>query len=467
MYGRILIVDGRATGRITLKVRLAAACYDPVTARTGAEAMASLARSGPMPVLIGGPPGDMDQATLCAQIVAAWPGAPVMMVVPPDSRVAALRAGAAALFDPQIDEINLLARMRGLMRDNAGGGTVAIPATGLAEAQAPFDPRPETARSVLLIAGDAGAAMSWRHALSGRLSAQLRIADAERALTEAAIGVVPDLYVMACDIAQPGDGLRLLSELRSRRPSRDAAFAVVLAPERMDMMPVALDLGAGDVLSADFAALGEAEEAALRLDLLIRRKQIADSNRNAAEQERALARLDPLTGLPNRRFALPGLTEICTHALATGRPCAVVAIDIDRFKAVNDRYGHATGDAVLAAAARRMQEAMPTSGFIARMGGEEFLAVLPEADDRHAAEIAEGLRAAVSSAPICAPSLPDHGGAGLRITISAGVASLGRVMQGSAADHAAALLEQADAALLCAKRAGRDRLMVSRADAAA
>lgn len=465
MYGRILIVDGSATGRITLKVRLAAACYDPVTARTGAEAMASLARSGPMPVLIGGAPGDMDQAALCAQIVAAWPGTPVMMVVPPDRRVAALRAGAAALFDPQIDEINLLARMRGLMRDNAGGGGVV--ATGLAEAQAPFESGPAAARSVLLIAGDAGVAMSWRHALSGRLPAQLRIADADRALTEAAIGVVPDLYVMACDIAQPGDGLRLLSELRSRRPSRHAAFAVVLAPERMDMMPVALDLGAGDVLSADFAALGAAEEAGLRLDLLIRRKQIADSNRNAAEQERTLARIDPLTGLPNRRFALPGLTEICTHAIATGRPCAVLAIDIDRFKGVNDRYGHATGDAVLAAAARRMQEAMPVSGFIARMGGEEFLAVLPDADDRDAVEIAERLRAAVSSAPICPPSLPDHCGDGLRVTISAGIASLGRVTHGSAADHAAILLEQADAALLCAKRGGRDRLMVSRADAAA
>ena len=467
MSGQILIVDGSATGRITLKVRLAAACYDPVTARTGDEAMEALARWGPMPVLIGGQPGDMDAIALCTQLVAGWPGLQVVMMVPPERRVAALRAGAAAIFDTQMDEMNLLARMRGLMRDHFGGATTLA---GMAEAPAAFDPGPAgtgESSTVLLIAEDAGAAMSWRHALSGRLDAQLRIADPERALAEAAIGLVPDLYLVAGDIAQPGDGLRLLSELRSRHVSRHAAFAVVLGAGRLDMMSVALDLGAGDVLPDSFAAAA-AEETALRLDALIRRKQAADRSRAAAERDRCLARTDPLTGLPNRRFALPRLTEICTRALASGGTCAVIAIDIDRFKAVNDRHGHATGDAVLAAVAERMRSVMPASGFIARMGGEEFLAVLPDADDDVAAGWAAALRAAVSSDPIGQPVAAGRPlSAALRITISAGIASLDCHAGGTGAERAAELLEQADAALLHAKRSGRDRLIVSGIGAAA
>ena len=99
MSGQILVVDGTATHRITLKVRLAAACYDPLTARTGAEALAILARARPTLVLIGGEPGDMGAVDLCGRIAAGWPGVPVLMIVPQADRIAALKAGAAAVLD--------------------------------------------------------------------------------------------------------------------------------------------------------------------------------------------------------------------------------------------------------------------------------------------------------------------------------------------------------------------------------
>ena len=469
MTRQILIVDGSATNRITLKVRLAAASYDPLTARTGAETMALLGAVGPIPVLIGGEPGDIDAVALCARLVAVWPGIQVLMIVPPEQRVAALSAGAAAIFDRQMDEMNLFARLRGLMRDRHGG---ALMPSGMAEAQASFDLGPMAAPpawTIQLIAEDPATAISWRHALARRLPAQIRIADADRVLADAAMGQVPDLYLIAGDIAQPGDGLRLLSELRSRNPSCHAALAVVLHEDRLDMMSVALDLGAGDVLPATLTCPAAAEETALRLGALIRRKQAADASRSAAERERNLARTDALTGLPNRRFALPRLTDLCARALASDGRCAVVAIDIDRFKAVNDRYGHAVGDAVLAEVASRMHGVLGEAGFVARIGGEEFLAVLPGVGDVRAAALAESLRAAVSGAairlearPLCGP--PPHC---LTITISAGVASLHADSSANPAEAAAALLDQADHALLSAKRGGRDRLIVSGLHAAA
>lgn len=467
MSGQILVIDGTATNRITLKVRLAAACYDALTARTAAEAVAILQRCRPSLVLIGGPVPDGDRITLCAQIAAGWPGLPVVMSVAQDERVAALRAGAAAVLDTPLDEMNLFARIRGLMRDL--GAEPAALAPGMAEAQAEFDlggaMGPDAQReppSIVVIAEDAVAGMAWRHALASRIEAQLRISDPERALAEAAVGAVPDLYLIAADIAQPGDGLRLLSELRSRRHSRDSAFAIMLAPGRQDMMSVALDLGAGDVLPTQAVTAAIADEAGLRLATLVRRKLGADARRAAAESERRLARLDALTGLPNRRYALPRLNALCAGGGA-GRRCAVVAVDIDRFKVVNDGYGHAVGDAVLVAVAERLQGVVPAPGYMARMGGEEFLAVLPDTDESGAARIAERMRAAVSGEPIRLSGR--DAGLALRITISAGVASLPYGVAGAAA--VAAMLEQADDALMRAKRAGRDRLIVSGLEAAA
>ena len=460
MSGQILVVDGAATNRITLKVRLAAACYDPLTARTGAEALSILARSRPLLVLIGGPTADMSAIELCALCVATAPAVPVLIVAPHQDRVAALSAGAAAVLDSPMDEMNLFARIRGLMRDQGGAPAHAV--SGFAETQESFDlgmPDPGVSvPSLLLIADDAATALAWRRALTPRLAADLRIADPERALAENALGQVPDLYMIAADIAQQGDGLRLLSELRSRRGSRDAAFAVVLSAGRQDMMSVALDLGAGDVLPATLTARDVADEAALRLSALIRRKRSADGQRAAAERERSLARIDPLTGLPNRRFALPRLTELCTGGRGPDRPCAVVAIDIDRFKMVNDQYGHAAGDAVLAAVARRLSATVPAPGFIARIGGEEFLAVLPDLDETAATALAGRMRAAVSDQPIPLPGR--DAGAALRVTVSAGVASLGSAAGVEPGARAALLLEGADDALLRAKRAGRDRLAV-------
>lgn len=461
MSGQILVVDGSATNRITLKVRLAGACYDPLTCRTGAEALAILSRARPTLVLIGGEPGDMGATQLCSRIAAACPGLPVLMAVPPEDRVAALRAGAAGVLETPTDEMNLFARIRQLMRDQNETAS-RWPTPGLAEDQAEFTFAARAtvpAASVLVVAADASVAVGWRQALAPRLDAQLRVADPERALTEAAVGLAPDLYLIVGNAGLPDDGLRMLSELRSRRSSCTAGFAVVLAPERQHMMSVALDLGAGDVLPATPGDPGFAEEAALRLSALIRRKRSADRHRQAAEHELSLARVDPLTGLVNRRIALPLLAEIC----AAGRSCAVVTLDIDRFKGVNDIHGHAAGDVVLSEVAARLDAIVAAPGFVARMGGEEFLVVLPDGSADEAEAVACDLCHAVSDSAIAL----SPGGTRLRTTVSAGLARRSAGGPGDGRARAAALLARADQALLDAKRSGRNRLIVASLDAAA
>ena len=170
----------------------------------------------------------------------------------------------------------------------------------------------------------------------------------------------------------------------------------------------------------------------------------------AAGEIEALARLalcDPLTGLANRRAFDDALAQEVARAAAAGAPLAVVALDVDHFKRVNDAHGHAAGDAVLAEVAARAHAALRGGDLLARVGGEEFAAILPGASLAQAREAAERIRARIAAAPILAA------GASLAVTASLGCASLSPDDRGGDS-----LLARADARLYEAKAAGRDRV---------
>jgi diguanylate cyclase (GGDEF)-like protein len=177
-----------------------------------------------------------------------------------------------------------------------------------------------------------------------------------------------------------------------------------------------------------------------------------------AERDTALARLaalsvtDPLTGLANRR----GFEAKAHAAIATcrrqGQPLALLAFDLDRFKRINDGWGHAAGDVVLAGAARAMAGQLRAGDVLGRLGGEEFAALLPATTPEEAAGLAERLRLAVRA------EVPHPEGGGALTTVSIGVAALG---PGEAAESLAAALAASDAALYAAKEKGRDRVEVA------
>ncbi|ACL63509.1 diguanylate cyclase [Anaeromyxobacter dehalogenans 2CP-1] len=160
-----------------------------------------------------------------------------------------------------------------------------------------------------------------------------------------------------------------------------------------------------------------------------------------------LALRDPLTGLPNRRAFEESLRREVARARRGGDRLAVAVLDVDRFKDVNDRHGHAAGDVALAEVARRASAALRAGDLLARIGGEELAAILPGADVAAAAEVAERVRRAVGTEPVQA------GGQAIRVTVSLGCAEL-------APDDAdgADLFARADGHLYRAKHAGRDRV---------
>ena len=168
------------------------------------------------------------------------------------------------------------------------------------------------------------------------------------------------------------------------------------------------------------------------------------------EQVRLEARRDPLTRLGNRREVDDRWPALLASCRASGKPLAVAMLDLDRFKQINDRFGHAIGDDVLVAMARLLRENTRSGDIGARVGGEEFLLVLPETDGERALETCERLRQCVAAYPWS--TLAD----GLSVTLSIGLAC-------APPYDAEELTARADAALYAAKIQGRNRVAVSAA----
>ncbi len=460
MAGKILIVDDVATNRIVLKVKLASAYYDTLQAATGTEALALAQSERPDLILL-----DLDLPDLCGIEVCnrlkADPRTsdiPVVMITgiqAAEQRLAALRAGAEEMFWKPYDENVLLARLRGLLRaretqDQLGLRDMTRRDLGFAEPVQPFS----GPGLIGLVAGRIDTALQWKRQLQPHMTDRVLVLDRDAALSELTAADMPDVFLVAADLQSRGDGLRFMSELRSHSGTRHAAICLAMSHAMRDLAATALDLGAADLI--DPAA--DPAEIALRLQKQMGHKRRADALRTTVADGLRLAMIDPLTSLHNRRYGLPHLGRIAERAAQSGRQFAVLLIDIDRFKMVNDTWGHAAGDAVLTEVARRLKTDLRAVDLVARIGGEEFLAVLPDCGIEAARGTAERLRRTISDQPVGLP-----GGLTIAVTISLGLA-----MGGGLADIAPdpeAILARADHALLAAKSDGRNQVTVHRSAA--
>ncbi|GGO03688.1 GGDEF domain-containing protein [Micromonospora parathelypteridis] len=181
---------------------------------------------------------------------------------------------------------------------------------------------------------------------------------------------------------------------------------------------------------------------------------VAVDNVRVHEEAQRLSLTDPLTGLWNYRYLRESIRREVERASRFGRMLSVLALDLDRFKDVNDTYGHAAGDTVLAEFARRVRGEIREVDLAFRQGGEEFVLLLPETDARGAAIVAERLGAAVRDTPIAVEAYAGP----VVVTVSVGIAVY--PYHGSTGRE---VLEAADDALYAAKAAGRDTYRVAEA----
>lgn len=452
MAGRILIADNVPTNRIILKVKLAAAFYDVSQASTGSETLKLARETDPNLIILDLNLGDMSGLEACAALKADPTTAHIPIAIITNScdseaKIAALKAGADEFLTKPLDELTLTARVRALMRASATTEELrrrneTAQTLGFAEAAQVF----ETPGRITLIGHDIEEAMSWRAGLKGMIHDTIVIERAERLLERIYKGDTADVYVIS---ARPGsEGLRLISDLRAREATRHAGIVVVHNQQDRREALMALDLGANDLIPRG----ADPEELVLRLRTQMRRKRESDLLRQAVDEGLRLASRDSLTGLFNRRYAFPHLEKIAQESSRSGLHFALMLVDLDRFKAINDTYGHSVGDRVLVEVADRLRDNLRGMDLVARFGGEEFLICLPMTTLMEARAVAERIRTAIYSVPVA------HTADGQAITMSA---SIGLAMGGASHEPEMAipeLIEIADRALYVAKSEGRNQV---------
>ena len=537
MPGRILVIDDMAADRIVLKVKLSSACYEVVTATSAAEGLRLARAEAPCLVMLSaelgsGPrdeapdalpapspeatPAPMPTAppwaspratptaapaTISAPSFAAPPqgdgtgpgavalcrrlrGHPATASVPiivttaqdaTEQRLALLEAGADEVLRKPLDERFALARIRSLLRARDEMAELRLREStsrvlGFAEAMPELAPP----GSVVLIAPDAASGGRLSLSLAPRLADRLAVTTPSAILTDLRAEEAADVFIVDASGPDGAEGtLAILPELRARAESRHAAIIVLTAPDPRGTAILALDLGANDVVPA----AGDPAELALRVRKQIRWKQGRDRLRQTVRDGLDAAITDPLTGLFNRRYAMPHLARIAEAARESGRRFALLIADLDHFKAVNDTYGHAAGDAVLVETARRLRENLRGMDLVARIGGEEFLIAMPDTGLEEARIVADRLCGIMRERRI---ALAD--GRSITVTMSMGLAMGGRggaaagagmgaglpgtlPLPGAARSgevEARLLMEAADRALYGAKSDGRAQFKIGR-----
>lgn len=262
--------------------------------------------------------------------------------------------------------------------------------------------------------------------------------------------------IVIMDLNMPDmDGLALCRAIREGSWPGYVYILLLTAQDAEDDILAGLDAGADDYLSKKSSSA----QLLARLRTGQRILALERSLKEALAEKRRLTMTDALTGAPNRRYFQRRLSRELERIRRFGGDLCLMSLDIDRFKSINDRYGHASGDAVLQEFVRRIAQCLPrNTDWCARMGGEEFAVVLEETNLAGATKVAERLRQAVADTPM-------RTRAGMiTVTVSIGVSALEGA--GERREFSVeSLMNLADACLYASKEDGRNRVTLPRSNA--
>jgi two-component system cell cycle response regulator len=443
MTARVLVVDDIAANLRLLEAKLLNEYYEVAVAASGQEALNTVQRWMPDVVLLDVMMPGMDGYEVCRRLKAQPSTAhiPVVMVTALTDqveRVRGLEAGADDFLSKPVDDATLFARLRALLRMKQVLDAWRLRAETARDLG--FEPPPGPSPSVagaraLIVNEDAGEAEALSEVLKVDGIEVATCADPAEAW-DILLDGQHDVVLLSLSL-DGGDALRLASRLRAQATTRDVPVVLVADAAQKGLVLRGFDLGANDHVLRPV----DPNELRARVRNQIRRKRYQERLRADLDRSLEMAVTDPLTGLRNRRYVRRHLEGVLRNSGA-----AVLLIDVDRFKSVNDTYGHAAGDVVLREVAERVRGHLRAADVVARYGGEEFLVVMSGAAAEDGRLVAERLRNAVAGVPVHAE------GQALHVTASIGVAA-GDI--GTPCDD---VVSAADAALYRAKNNGRNRV---------
>ena len=258
---------------------------------------------------------------------------------------------------------------------------------------------------------------------------------------------IPDLILL--DLMMPEiDGLEVCRRLKDNPALQHIPIIFLTASQEQDHLVQAFQLGAVDYITKPFRKLELLARVKTHLDL----KYTTDQLKLALAELDRLAHVDPLTGTLNRRSLFTAVEQEFNRAMRYESMFALLMLDVDHFKQINDRYGHAVGDRALVALTNVINSALRKVDVLGRYGGEEFVIMLPQTDIQQALAVAHRIRLLVEAMqlPLDAP-LGLSSSEGLRFTVSIGVAAY--QANDTLVDK---IFDRADQALYCAKDLGRN-----------
>ena len=453
MSARVLVVDDVPANAKLLEARLTAEYFDVVTAASGPEALAICERAQCDIVLLDVMMPEMDGFEVCRRLKSGpkTHHIPVVMVTAldqPSDRVRGLEAGADDFLTKPVSDIALVARVRSLTRlklvtDELRMRALTSKEIGIQDPLVASLTDSGRGGRILVIDDRRASYERVAKVLAGEHKVDIEV-NPQEGLFHAAEGDY-DLLIVSLGL-ENFDALRLCSQVRSLERTRNVPILVVVEIEDNARLLRGLEIGVNDYLVRPI----DPNELLARARTQIRKRRYSARLRDNVQMSMELAITDPLTGLYNRRYMESHVTSLVEQALARGKPLALLVVDIDYFKAVNDAHGHDAGDDVLREFATRVKKSIRGIDLACRYGGEEFVIVMPETDMAVAAIVAERIRRRIAGEPFSIRS----GAAALDVTISIGLAALAGVE-----DTPAHILKRADQALYRAKRDGRNRVV--------
>jgi two-component system, cell cycle response regulator len=451
MSARILVVDDVEVNVKLLGAKLASEYFDVLTAADGDSALRLCRSELPDLVLLDVMMPEMDGFEVCRRLKAdtATAHIPVVMVTALSDaadRLTGLEAGADDFLTKPVNDIALFARVRSLVRLKRMMEELQLREEVCGRfAQLPGGETPEDfgGARILLLEDNRLAAARVAETLTPMAGELIQVATCEAAAEQLDSSI--ELMIIGMSIAG-ADPLRLVSHSRASEQTRQVPILLIADEGELPRLAKGLDLGANDYIVRPI----DRNELTARARTQIRRKRLHDRLRENHHRSLSLALIDPLTGLFNRRYVGAHLDGLMARIATGAKGPALLLFDLDRFKLINDSWGHLAGDEVLCEIAKRALHVVRSFDLVGRYGGEEFIVLMPETNLQIALFVAERLRSSIADTPFVVAGVATP----LQVTVSIGVATT--LDEG---DSPTELLRRADTALYAAKDNGRNCLM--------